>query len=104
MGGGREHVPVRHTDPMQQSLVAVHAPPCATHIPTGGAAPQWRVGGSVTGVSSRQSAVFGLVSPPQQSSSTSQVLALPVPFEWQPSSTQKPRSLMKPDPAFACTA
>ena len=37
-------------------------------------------------------AVFGLANPPQQSSSTSQLLALPVPLVLQPSSTQKPRS------------
>src|SRR4051812_37814444 len=92
IGGGAEQAPVKQTEPMQQSEVAAQAPPGATHMPTGGATPQCRVGGAVTGVSMRQMAVFGEVRPPQQSSSTSHVLALVVPALLQLSSTQKPRS------------
>src|SRR6187551_3102814 len=93
MGGVAAHEPVMHTEPVQQSALAVHAPPCATHGPTAvGTAAQWRVGGSVSGVSRRQTEVFGLTPPPQQSSSTSHAF----PVLLQPSKTQKPRSFTYP--------
>src|SRR6185369_616009 len=91
-GGGGAQVPLRQTEPTQQSLLVAHTPPCVTHGPTVLCAVQWRVGGSVTGESSLHTDVLGLLSAPQQSSSTSQLLALAVPLVLQPSSTQKPRS------------